>query len=98
MAAYKVDVEVQLSEHTKLHVNDLLLGIGIIRDVNVVFDQWRPDLFILTSNQHCADSDQLKCLLGDCDLLKVSVNEVDRQEQALNFELELIVHLDYPIY
>jgi hypothetical protein len=48
----KVNIEVKLCEHAKLHVDDLLLVIGVITHVDIILDKWWPYLFILASNEH----------------------------------------------
>ena len=65
--------------------------------MNVIFDKWGPYLFVLTGNQHCTDTDQLQVFFSDDLLLQKPVNQVYSQEQRLNFELELEVHLDDPV-
>lgn len=97
VAADEVDVEVQLLEHARLHFNYLLLIISFVADVDVVLDQWRPDLLVLASDQHGADTHELQVLFGHHHLFQVPVDQVDGQKQTLYLELELEVHLDDPV-
>ena len=93
----EVDVEVEDSEHALLHLDYLFLVVGIVTDMNVVFDQWWPYLFVLAGNQHGWYTNELQILLGNFDFLQVSVYQVDGQEQTFNFEFELEMHFDDPI-
>ena len=49
---HKVHIKVKLSEHTKLHIDDLFFVIGVVTHMDVVLDEWWPYLLILASDEH----------------------------------------------
>ena len=65
--------------------------------MDVVLDERGPDLFVLAGYQHSAYAYELKVLLGNYNLFKVPVNQVDSHEQALHLQFELEVDLDDPV-
>ena len=58
--AGKVDVEIELHEHTELHLKDLFFGKGSLRTRNEVLDTRRVNLFVLAGNEHGSDPDELQ--------------------------------------
>ena len=76
----KVNIEVELSKHTKLHLDDLFLIVSSVTHVDIIFDEWWPNLFILTRAKHCRNSDKLEVFLSNHHLLEVSINHIDGEE------------------
>lgn len=93
----EVDVEVQDGEHALLHLDDLLLVVGIVADMDVVFYQRWPYFFVLAGDEHGRDTHELEIFLGNLDFFQVSVYQIYGQKQTFNLEFELKMHLDDPI-
>ena len=49
-------IEGQSVQHHFFHVEDLLPGIGFVRDVDEILDLWGPDLLVLGSDEHGSDA------------------------------------------
>ena len=93
----EINVEVEDGEHTLLHLDYLLLVISIVTYMDVIFDQWWPYLFVLASNEHGRDTNELEVFLGYLYFFQVSVYQIDGQKQTFNFQLELEMHFNDPI-
>lgn len=93
----RADVEVQLGEQLVLLLEDLLLVVGLVRDVHEVPHFWRVNLLVLGGDQHRSHAHQLQLSAVDHLLLKVPVDEVDGEEERLWQQLELMVHLNEPV-
>ena len=65
--------------------------------MDIVLDQWRPNLFVFASNQHGSNPNELEVIFAACLFLEIAINKVYCQEQTLNLELKLEVHLNNPV-
>ena len=59
LGADKVNVKVEMSQHWKLHLNYLFFSVRVVRNVDVIFYQWRPYLLVFAGNQHCRNTNKL---------------------------------------
>ena len=78
-------------------MQNLLPGVGLVRNVHKVSQLRGIDFFILASNQHRSDTDQLQLRTLDITPLKEAINQVNGKEQRLWHALELVVDLDEPV-
>ena len=66
------EVELERVEHELLALEDLLAGVGLVRDVDKVADLRGPDLLVLGANEHASDANLrrrgVKSGVGDGDI------------------------------
>mmetsp|Transcript_49608 Transcript_49608/g.158716 ORF Transcript_49608/g.158716 Transcript_49608/m.158716 type:complete len:371 (-) Transcript_49608:136-1248(-) len=91
------DLEVQHGEHGDLHLQHLLLGVGLVRDVDKVVDLRGVQLLELRRNQQRRDADELQVPPQSAPPLQEAVDEADGQEEGLGPELVLLVHVHEPV-
>ncbi len=84
-------------DHLLLHAEDLLLRVGLVRDVDQVLELRRVDLLVLAREEQRRHADELQVRPLDGRPEQVAVDEVHREVQRLGHELELEVHLDQPV-
>ena len=65
-----------------LHLEQLLLGVGIIRDVDEVLDLGWVDLLILASNEQCSYSNQLEARLINFHSFEKSIDNVNCDKEG----------------
>mmetsp|Transcript_10360 Transcript_10360/g.26839 ORF Transcript_10360/g.26839 Transcript_10360/m.26839 type:complete len:281 (-) Transcript_10360:11-853(-) len=92
------DLEVYRDEDPALHLDDIVRGEGVVRDMRELSDLRHIDFLELGCNEHARHTDQLKLLAHDHSAGEVAVGKVLSQEQGLGLELEVAeVHLHKPI-
>mmetsp|Transcript_31396 Transcript_31396/g.74897 ORF Transcript_31396/g.74897 Transcript_31396/m.74897 type:complete len:221 (+) Transcript_31396:417-1079(+) len=91
------ELEVQGPEHGHLHVQDILLAVGVVRDVHKVLDLGRVDLLELGGNEHGGHTAELELPPGHLPMRQVPVSEVHRHEQRLRPQAVLPRNLHKPI-
>ena len=84
------DVEVEFLEHLAFHLQDLLLGVGLVGHVDKVSEIWWVDLLVLAGGEEGSDTNELQLLPTHLGSFEVTVDEVNGQEKRFVDQLELI--------
>jgi hypothetical protein len=92
------DIEVDSLEDTALHFEDLFLVILLASDVNEVFQSRWINFLVLGDHEKRRETNQLHIsLVLNLMLAEVTIYDVDRKEQCLGPQFEIVVDLDEPI-
>ena len=83
------EAELELGKDELLHLEDLLTGVSIVADVDIVAHFGRVDLLVLGGNHERGDSNELEALAGNLLDGQEAVENVDSEEKSLVAELEL---------
>ena len=86
----------QLLQDLEFLFQYLFLGVGVVCDVDEIVHLRHVDLFILASDEHGADAEQLVLAPRDALLLAVAIDQVYCDVERLGLELILQVHLNEP--
>ena len=86
----------QLLQDLEFLFQYLFFRVGVVRDVDEIVHLWHVDLFILASDEHGADAQQLVLAPRDALLLAISINQVYCDVKRLGLKLILQVHLNEP--
>ena len=92
-----MDVKVEVEENVALHLEDLSSRVRVISEVHEVFDSGRVDLLILGRYQESSNANELNLTFLNLEDGKVTIDQIDCQEEGLWKQFEFGVHADYPI-
>mmetsp|Transcript_17104 Transcript_17104/g.46264 ORF Transcript_17104/g.46264 Transcript_17104/m.46264 type:complete len:310 (+) Transcript_17104:562-1491(+) len=89
--------EVQLIENPCLHPQDLIAGVGVVRDVHeLVHGRWM-DLLVLRGDEHTGDADELQLSAVHGTGLQEAVDVVHGEVECLRHKPVLLSDLHEPI-
>lgn len=91
------DLELEPPQDHLLHLEHLLSGVGVVRDVHAIPDLRRVYLFVLAGDQEGGHSYQLQLASVHVFLHAVSVDDVTRQVERWVGQFEFEVHLHDPV-
>lgn len=91
------EVEFKGVHQQTFHSNEILGGIGIVGDLDEVFQLGGVDLFVLAGNEKGSDSDQLELGAVYGGFGEVSVGQVLTQVEGFFSKLEFGVDVDEPV-
>ena len=97
MGTDEINVEIEDCEHVDLHLDNLLLVVCFVTHVDVILDQWWPDLLVLAGDEHGRNTNELEVLLANYDFFEIPIDHIDAEKQALSFEIELQMDLNDPV-
>mmetsp|Transcript_65777 Transcript_65777/g.183481 ORF Transcript_65777/g.183481 Transcript_65777/m.183481 type:complete len:335 (+) Transcript_65777:291-1295(+) len=92
------DGKLQVGEDEHLHLQDVLLGVRVGRDVDEVADVWRVNLLELRGDQHRGDADELQPLSHCLPLVEGAIYQVDGEEERLPLQFVLHADLYQPVH
>lgn len=93
-----VQAEFECYQNRFLHLEDLFLRVGVVRNKNEVSELGDVYLLILGCQEQRGHSDKLEPCSHDLCLFQVAIDYVYGKKQRLWLQLEAQVHLDDPIY
>ena len=77
-------------------LHDLRFSVGVIRDIDEIFELGHVDFLVLTGDEHGSHTEQLILAPWHRLCLTVAVNQVDRDVESLGQQLKLKMYLDQP--
>lgn len=92
-----VESKVQDLEDITFRLEDFLVRVSTVGHVDEVLDRRSHDFFVLGSDEHGRQADELELLERDDPEREEAINDVDGKEKRLGKEAELVVDLDEPV-
>ena len=92
-----IQVEFECYQNRFLHLEDLLLRVGIVSDKNEVSELGDVDLLVLGRQEQSGHSNKLEPCSHDLCLFQITIDYVDGKKECLWLQLEAQVHLNDPI-